>query len=120
VEERIKNNTEVGGIARYEGDYYFRVKDGYPGNPWFICSLWLAQYYIATAKKSVDLQEPMKWLQWTVKYALPSGVLPEQLNPFTGEALSATPLTWSHSEFIVTVMEYLEKEHELGLCETHK
>lgn len=120
VEQRLKNNTPIGGIARYEGDYYFRVTDGYPGNPWFICSLWLAQYYIATAKNSVELQEPLNWMKWTVKYALGSGVLPEQLNPFTGEALSATPLTWSHSEFIVTVMEYLAKEKELGLCEVKK
>jgi len=49
------------------------------------------------------------WLTWTVKSALPSGVLSEQLNPYTGEQLSAAPLTWSHAEFIITVLEYLKK-----------
>ncbi|MCW3061047.1 MAG: family 15 glycosyl hydrolase, partial [Capsulimonas sp.] len=43
----------AGGVARYERDYYFHVTDDFakvPGNPWIICTLWLAEWYIATAK----------------------------------------------------------------------
>src|SRR5947199_7129209 len=34
----------VGGVARYENDYYHRISNdiaAVPGNPWFICTLWL-------------------------------------------------------------------------------
>ena len=39
-----------GGIARFENDGYMRSADGYAGNIWFICTLWLADYYVAAAK----------------------------------------------------------------------
>lgn len=120
VEQKLRCQTEVGGICRFEGDQYFRSGDDIPGNPWFICSLWLAQYYIAIAKTADELQPAVDWLKWTVKYALPSGVLSEQLNPYDGTGLSATPLTWSHAEFVNTVMDYLDKMRELGICNTKK
>jgi len=40
-------NSTTGGYARYQGDNYYRVSDDVPGNPWFIVSLWLAEYYIS-------------------------------------------------------------------------
>lgn len=116
VEERILVKTAIGGIARYEGDIYFRDTAGVPGNPWIITTLWLAQYYIAIAKKESDFREVHKWLEWTAKYAGLSGVLSEQLHPYTGEQISATPLTWSHSEYIMTIVKYLDKLEELGIC----
>ncbi len=120
VEEQLQCKTEVGGVARYNGDYYFRSGDDTPGNPWFICSLWLAQYFIGAAKNPEGLQGGLDWLRWTVKYALPSGVLSEQLNPYNADRLSATPLTWSHAEFVNTVMDYLDKMKEFGICEVKK
>ena len=45
VRDRLWVKTEVGGVARYENDYYHRVSqdiENVPGNPWFICTLWLA------------------------------------------------------------------------------
>lgn len=116
VDERITVKTEVGGIARYEGDIYFRSADGVPGNPWFITTLWLAQYYIARAKKEEDFEPAHKILSWVVKHSAHSGVLSEQLHPYTGEQLSATPLTWSHSEYVLTVLLYLERLEQLGIC----
>jgi GH15 family glucan-1,4-alpha-glucosidase len=45
----------------------------------------------------------------------PSGVLAEQLNPYTGESLSATPLVWSHAVYVKTVLLYLQKKKDLEL-----
>src|SRR2546428_642537 len=80
-----------------------RVSDRVTGNSWFICTLWLAEYYIAKAECNADLSKALEILQWTADRALPSGVLAEQVNPLTGEELSVSPLTWSHSTFIAAV-----------------
>ena len=38
------------------------------------------------------------------------GRLPlEQFTPHTGEAISVSPLTWSHATFVIVVVEYLQK-----------
>lgn len=114
--EKLSVKTEVGGIARYQGDMYYSITSEVPGNPWFITTLWMVQYYIACAKEEKDFDIVRKWFGWVVKNAQQSGILSEQLNPFSGEQVSAAPLTWSHSEFVVTVIQYLEKLEELGIC----
>jgi GH15 family glucan-1,4-alpha-glucosidase len=109
---RLWVKTEVGGFARYENDYYHQVSQdisSVAGNPWFICTLWYAEYLIAIAKKQEDLQEPLDLLRWAVRHALPSGIMAEQVHPYTGEPLSVSPLTWSHSSFIKVTQEYLAK-----------
>lgn len=116
VEDKLVVKTNISGVIRYENDRYFRSTNDVPGNPWFIGSLWLAQYYIAKAKKETDFKEVHKWIEWTVKYAGPSGMLSEQINPRTGAQLSATPLTWSHSEYVTTVIKYLNRLEQLGIC----
>ena len=83
-------------------------------------SLWMAQYEIAKAKKVKDLDAAVKWLMWVCDNALASGILPEQVDPYTKAHLSAAPLTWSHTEFVVTVIEYLEKLSEFGVCKIYK
>jgi GH15 family glucan-1,4-alpha-glucosidase len=116
IEDVLWVKTDVGGIARYENDYYHRVSEdikNVPGNPWFICTLWLAQYYIARARTLKELKSAIPILEWVVKHAMPSGVLAEQLNPYTGEPLSVSPLTWSHGEFVTTVMEFIDKTKSL-------
>jgi glucoamylase len=103
-----------GGVARFENDGYMRASDAYPGNAWFICTLWLADYFIALAKSEDDLQPAMEILNWTTSHSLPSGVLSEQVNPATGEQVSVSPLTWSHSTFVATVSNYLAKLREFA------
>src|SRR5262249_25387792 len=47
VEQKLWIKTRVGGVARYENDYYHKISNdvgAVPGNPWFICTLWLADY----------------------------------------------------------------------------
>lgn len=119
IEEVLWIKTKIGGIARYEYDQYQRVgnDDTIPGNPWIICTMWLAQYYASTAKSVEDLERVVNYLRWTVSRALPSGVLAEQINPYTGEPISVSPLTWSHATVVQTVMDYLEKLQELHTCD---
>ena len=87
VRERLWVQTTVGGLARYQNDTYFQVSHDVgkvPGNPWFICTLWLAQWYIATAATLDELAPALELLQWVASRALPSGVLAEQVHPLHG------------------------------------
>ncbi len=107
-------NTQVGGLARYQNDRYRQVSTDTSGNPWFISTLRLARWYIAVASKPEQLEEALTLLQWTNKNALPSGALAEQLDPFSGKPVSATPLLWSHAEYVLAVTEYFNKYQELS------
>jgi GH15 family glucan-1,4-alpha-glucosidase len=71
--------------------------------------MWLAQWYIATARSADDLKPARDIVDWVVAHQLPGGLLSEQLDPNTGAPLSVSPLTWSHAEFIVTVDDYTKK-----------
>ena len=112
IRDNLTVKTLIGGIARYKNDYLHRVSDDFtnvPGNPWFICTLWMAQYLIAKSMTITELNEALPLLEWVAKHALESGVLPEQLHPNIGVPLSISPLSWSHGEFILTVHKFLEK-----------
>jgi GH15 family glucan-1,4-alpha-glucosidase len=105
--------TPCGGFARFEGDNYMRAANDAGPNAWFICTLWMAEHYIALARTVNELNEAMNILQWAADAALPSGVLSEQLDPVTGEHISVSPLTWSHSAFVAATANYLRKLKEL-------
>ena len=107
-------NTLTGGVPRYEFDNYFRKSNTVKGNPWIITTMWMAQIEIAQAKTIEDLKKCKRHLSWASKYSKNSGLLPEQLDPFTGDGLSVEPLTWSHSEYVVTTLDYLQKYNELS------
>jgi GH15 family glucan-1,4-alpha-glucosidase len=109
----------IGGLARYEDDYYFRIPSAgdvkqVPGNPWIICTLWLAEWMIATAKSHAELESALDLMEWAAVCALPTGILPEQIHPVTYEPLSVAPLTWSHAQFLTTVLNYLDRRREIG------
>ncbi|MEK7650608.1 MAG: glycoside hydrolase family 15 protein [Patescibacteria group bacterium] len=108
--------TATGGVARYQDDKYYKTSNLATGNPWFVTTLWLAQYQIKLAKSEADLQVVKETLDWVVRHASPAGLLAEQLDPATGQALSVSPLVWSHAEFVSTVIHYLDKLEELGVC----
>jgi oligosaccharide amylase len=107
VTRRLTNPSEVGGVIRYENDAYFRSTN--LSNPWIITTLWEAERRLALPKVTQDdLDFVKKTLAWVIKQMYPSGVLPEQMNPNTGEALSATPLVWSHAVYVDTILRYVE------------
>jgi GH15 family glucan-1,4-alpha-glucosidase len=112
LKEKLWVQTPLGGMARYENDNYQRVSEELPGNPWFICTLWLADYYLERGLGDEDLAEAHKLVSWVADKALPSGVLAEQLNPITGEPLSVSPLTWSHATYIATVHRLMRRMSE--------
>ncbi|MEK7587020.1 MAG: glycoside hydrolase family 15 protein [Patescibacteria group bacterium] len=109
TEQATRVNTSVGGIARYAGDIYYQVDKNTPGNPWFVPTLWTAGYLIDSAKNEKDLEPVIEIFRWALKYSSSSGILSEQLNPHTGEALSVAPLVWSHAEYVRAVIKYLAK-----------
>ncbi len=122
VRQRLWVQSPVGGIARYENDQYHKVvPEGQqiPGNPWFVCTLWLAQWYIRKARIAADLEPAAALIRWAASRALPNGLMAEQIHPFTDEPLSACPLTWSHSTFVLAVHEYMTKCRELKCSASH-
>ncbi|WFA22451.1 glycoside hydrolase family 15 protein [Paenibacillus mucilaginosus] len=114
--EGLTIKTDIGGVARYHHDYYFQRSsdiENIPGNPWIICTLWIAEWEIECAKTLDDLESPRRTLEWVVKHAMESGVLPEQLDPFDGGPVSVAPLTWSHATYVLSVVKYTEKYNKL-------
>lgn len=112
VRDELWLKSSTGGCARYQGDVYQLEVDsppGIPGNPWFISTLWLGEYLINYSEDQDTLEEAIPYLEWCVQNALPSGVLAEQVHPESGKPLCVSPLTWSHSAYVWTVLTYLEK-----------
>ncbi len=113
----LEVQSEVGGMARYENDSYHQVSDNterIPGNPWFICTLWLGQWFIAGATQVQDLQPALECIEWAANHTLKSGIMAEQVHPWTNEPLSVSPLTWSHATYVSTVEQYTRKYDELA------
>jgi len=118
IKEELFCKTKIGGLARYENDQYHKNHD-ITGNPWFISTLWLAEYYITKAKSKSDLKKAEEILEWAAERALPTGILSEQIDPHTGKPLSVAPLTWSHAGFIIAVVKYLDKLESLKVCKPY-
>ncbi|MCS6914288.1 MAG: glycoside hydrolase family 15 protein [Myxococcota bacterium] len=121
VREQLWCKTPVGGIARYTSDSYHQVSrdvEVVPGNPWFICTLWYADYLIATARNPDELRGALDILVWVDQHKLPSGVLAEQVHPYTNAPLSVAPLTWSHATYVATVQAYLERLEQFAEAST--
>lgn len=111
--QRLQNPPPIGGLIRYENDSYFKSTDR--SNPWFITTMWEAERRLSQPNvREEDLQFARDTFAWVTKYMYPSGVLAEQLQAYTGESLSATPLVWSHAVYVETVLLYLAALEKLG------
>lgn len=113
--EEIKSSVEVlhtvfgvspdsPALPRYENDNYRR--NGSASNWWFITSLWLAQYQadIGNTEQSLTI------LNWVKDHSLHTGMLGEQIDPSNGATISPAPLTWSHAEYLSTLLDLGERK----------
>lgn len=101
IESTLLDISPSGGTVRYEYDHYFESRPAYMGNPWFVTTLWMAQYYA----RNGQMDKARHYVAWSMSHALDSGILSEQVNPSNGLAVSVTPLVWSHAEYINTVLD---------------
>jgi GH15 family glucan-1,4-alpha-glucosidase len=118
LREKLWLKTAVGGMVRYENDRYQQVSPTVGGNPWFICTLWLADYLTEKAQEEKELDGALEIMKWVSDHTLPSGVLAEQINPLTGSPLSVSPLTWSHATFVASTQRLLRRLRRMKVCET--
>ncbi len=100
AEKILLDQSPSKGSPRYEHDNYFATDTAYQGNPWFVTTLWLAQYYAKTG----DIDKAKSYIDWTLSHSYKSGILAEQINPNSGESISVAPLVWSHAELINTIL----------------
>ncbi|MBP1910628.1 glycoside hydrolase family 15 protein [Methanolobus bombayensis] len=90
------------GIKRYVNDNYIE------GNPWIVTTLWLSKAMLEMAsgidpnvgdaenKEHRELtHNALKYIQWSLKGTTGAGMLPEQVNKYTGRPAWAIPLCWS-------------------------
>ncbi len=101
IETTLLNQSHSGGLPRYENDDYFLAQKDYMGNPWFVTTLWLAQFY----HRAKNTEAAEECLAWAIDHSLPSGVISEQVDPVSGAHVSVTPLVWSHAELINTIVD---------------
>jgi glucoamylase len=87
--------SAVGGIRRYEDDHYRG------GNPWVICTLWLALQDLAAGQK----ERALDLYNWVVEHRTALDLLPEQVDLKTGKPCWVVPLGWSHAMFILATQE---------------
>lgn len=101
IQTLFKPTAEAPGLPRYEDDDYRRTDNEVNGNWWFITTLWQAQYDIETG----NTESALNTLRWVKNYALSTGMLAEQVNPVDGSIIAPAPLTWSHAEYISTLLD---------------
>lgn len=101
IENQLMNGIPAGGTPRYNDDYYLRSSPESPGNPWFICTLWLIQYYHYV--QNVDRRDEL--LTWVNSHIASSGMMSEQIDAKKGSQTGVAPLVWSHAEYINTILD---------------
>ncbi len=99
IREHLTLPTNIGGIARNTDDHYNIIDKNLIGNPWVICTLWMAQYDIH--KK--DIKRAEEYIKWVMDHSDSAGLISEQIDPHSGFVHSLHPLAWSHSEFVRTI-----------------
>lgn len=106
IEQLFATDTNP-GLPRYEHDAYYRSDDQSMGNWWCITSLWLAQYYLEHGEQA----KASRILDWVQQKTGGTGVLAEQYDPISGEALSVAPLAWSQAEYVSTLLDTTMEQH---------
>ncbi len=116
IKDGLWVKSRVGGVARYTNDYYHQKSQDIatiPGNPWFVPTLWLALWLIEVAGELPELHSALNLLEWCVEHSSEAGMMAEQVDPYSGTPLSVSPLTWSHSTYVLAVQRYLRRYRQL-------
>lgn len=94
-------------IGRYPEDRYDGYKTTGVGNPWFLTTLALGEYYCQARQETKNL----KYVELTEKqfaralfHSNRKGRMDEQFNHQTGHMQGAYELTWSHNAFMTAMM----------------
>jgi glucoamylase len=95
------------GLGRYPEDRYDGYQTSGVGNPWFLSTLALGEYYCLSKKetKSFKYDELIeKQFSRVLFHSDRKGGLSEQFNHMNGYMQGAPELTWSHSAFMTAMM----------------
>jgi GH15 family glucan-1,4-alpha-glucosidase len=118
---KINKNTErdIALLGRYPGDLYTGTTWNNPdnfGNPWFICSTALAQYYYILAKElnkheyilkgNSVMNMVFKYVDNKTNSSKKKYTMSEQINRTTGIQSSFHNLTWSYAQYLLTYFAY--------------
>ncbi|KTD05923.1 glucan 1,4-alpha-glucosidase [Legionella gratiana] len=113
-----KNNPGAILFGRYPGDTYDGYQTNSIGNPWFILTATMAEYYYTLANNLSMTEENQSqiveyiqagdnYLKLIKKYA-PDMKLSEQINLHTGTQQGASSLTWSYVA-VLHAIDYRDK-----------
>lgn len=94
------------GLPRYENDNYRRVSSQVTGNWWPITTLWMAQYYLETGQT----EKAKQTLVWVRDHSAETNIFSEQVDPLTGDPISVAPLSWSHAEYMATLLDTIAEK----------
>jgi len=106
VAKVFQTSKEKPGLPRYENDNYRRSRPEVNGNWWYITTLWQAQYAI----ENEYTDEAKNIIEWVHAHMISTGMMGEQIDPVTDEVIAPAPLTWSHAEYIGTLIDLLGQE----------
>lgn len=102
----FQTSKERPGLPRYENDEYRRSNAEVNGNWWFITTLWQAQYDIDQG----NIENARATIDWINAHMLSTGMMGEQIDPLTEESIAPAPLTWSHAEYVGTLIDLIGRE----------
>lgn len=94
-----KNNLGV-AIGRYPEDKYDGYTTSSTGNPWFLTTLALGEYFCFTGEKALALKQFDRALYHSDR----NGSMSEQFNHVHGFMQGAVELTWSHNAYMTAMM----------------
>lgn len=106
VAQVFNTSPENPGLPRYENDDYRRPSLEVTGNWWYITTLWQAQYDIDQG----NTDNALSILQWIHAHMSTTHIMGEQINPMTEESIAPAPLTWSHAEYLSTLIDLIGRE----------
>jgi glucoamylase len=90
-------------IGRYPEDKYTGYHSNGEGNPWFLATLALGEFYCLANNNHTTLAA-QKQFERALFHSDRQGRLDEQLNNRTGLMQGARELTWSHGAFMTAMM----------------